>query len=135
MSYEGKYAEMVEQLRADGCDEYMVEKFVREEMEADEWKAGEGITEFEAFKQWHTLPDDEKCILLSSAFCHNCGLAIFAPGYNIRQGTWGLVIEGTCAKCVHRIAHVLEDLYGGHLDGGVRPHPGDRGPVLRHRDQ
>ena len=110
VKYTGKYAEMAEQLRADGCDEYTVEKFVREEMEADEWKAGEGMTEFEALKAWHALPDEEKRILLTSAFCHNCGLATFAPGYSIRRDKWGLVIEGTCAKCGHKIARTREEV-------------------------
>lgn len=110
MDYEGKYAEMAEQLRADGCDERTVERFVREEMEADEWRAGEGITEFEAFKAWRELPDGEKRILLTTAFCHNCGTATFSPGYAVRRGKWGLVVEGTCAKCGSRIARTREEV-------------------------
>lgn len=35
--YEGKYADMAEQFRKDGCDEYTVEKFIRQEMEMDEF--------------------------------------------------------------------------------------------------
>lgn len=34
--YKGKYAEMAERFRKDGCDEYTVEKFIRQQMEEDE---------------------------------------------------------------------------------------------------
>ncbi len=37
MKYTGKYIEMAEQFRKDGCDEYTVEKFIRQEMEMDEF--------------------------------------------------------------------------------------------------
>lgn len=108
MEYTGKYKKMAEQFRADGCDEYTVEKFIREEMEADEWKAGEGITDFEALKEWHVLPERERQILLTNAFCSKCGTASFAPGYNIRKDKLGLVIEGTCATCGKPIARTQD---------------------------
>lgn len=85
MKYSGKYAIMAEQLRADGCDERAVEWFVREEMEADEWRAGEGVTEVDAWRQWRSLPAEERRILLTSAFCLNCGMTRFAPGYSVRR--------------------------------------------------
>ena len=37
---------MAEAFRKDGCDEYTVEKFIRQEMEQDERKKGCGITEW-----------------------------------------------------------------------------------------
>ena len=108
IEYTGKYKKMAEQFRADGCDEYTVEKFIREEMEADEWKTSEGTTDFVALKEWGELPEKEKHILLTNAYCSNCGVVSFAPGYNIRKDKWGLVIEGTCTKCGKAIARARD---------------------------
>ena len=47
MKYPGKYKEMAEQFRNDGADEYMVEKFIREEIERDEFEKGAGTTDLE----------------------------------------------------------------------------------------
>lgn len=55
MKYTGKYKEMAEQFRKDGADEYMVEKFIREEMERDDFRKGEGTTGLEAYKIWKRL--------------------------------------------------------------------------------
>ena len=55
MKYTGKYKEMAEQFRKDGADEYMVEKFIREEMERADFRKGEGTTGLEAYKIWKRL--------------------------------------------------------------------------------
>ena len=54
-------------------------------------------------------PEWEREILLGSVFCANCGEGEFSSGYAIRQGEWGIVIEGVCAKCGGRIARVREE--------------------------
>ena len=109
MKYTGKYKEMAEQFRKDGADEYMVEKFIREEMERDEFRKGEGTTELEAYKIWKRWPEERRQMYLHNAFCGNCGGAtFFADGYNIRKDRWGLIVEGTCAKCGSRIRRVCD---------------------------
>ncbi len=45
MKYTGKYRKLAEQIRADGCDEVMVERFIREEMERDEFEKNSGTTD------------------------------------------------------------------------------------------
>lgn len=50
MKYTGKYKEMAKQFWKDGCDEYMIGKFIRQEMEADEFGKGEGTTDVEALR-------------------------------------------------------------------------------------
>lgn len=40
--YTGKCAEMAEQFRKDGLDEYTIDKFIRQEMERDEFEKGKG---------------------------------------------------------------------------------------------
>ena len=42
MKYTEKYKELAEQFRKNGCDEYMIRKFIRQEMEAGEFRKGEG---------------------------------------------------------------------------------------------
>ena len=54
--YEGKYAEMAERFRKDGCDEYTVEKFIRQQMEEDEFEKGYGTTDIEAIKEFGPCP-------------------------------------------------------------------------------
>ena len=101
--YEGKYAEMAERFRKDGCDEYTVEKFIRQQMEADEFEKGYGTTDIEAITEWKKIPEDVRDMLLHNAFCRNCGEATFKPGYNLRLDKFGVVIEGFCDKCGGRI--------------------------------
>jgi len=38
MKYTGKYKQLADQFRADGCDEAMIERFIREEIERDEFQ-------------------------------------------------------------------------------------------------
>ena len=108
MQYTGKYKEMADQFRRDGCDEYTVEKFIRQEMELDEFRKGYGSTDIEAAKVWKTYPDERKRLYLNNAFCPNCHVASFAPGYNIRKSGWGLILEGKCSKCGHPIARTCD---------------------------
>ena len=48
MEYKGKYNKMAEQFRKDGVDEYTVEKWIRQEMEQDEFERLSGTTDPEA---------------------------------------------------------------------------------------
>ena len=108
MKYTGKYKEMAEQFQKDGCDEYMIEKFIRQEMEADEFQKGKGITDMEALRLWKTYPDEAKEMWLHNAFCLNCGNTSFEPGYNLRKDKFGVVIEGFCNKCGERIVRCCD---------------------------
>ena len=109
MKYAGKYKEMAEQFRKDGADEHMVEKFIRDEMERDEFRKGEGTTDLEAYKIWKQWPEERRQMYLHNAFCGNCGgVTSFADGYNIRKDRWGLIVEGTCAKCGSRIRRLCD---------------------------
>lgn len=108
--YEGKYVRMAEQFRADGVDEDMIEKFIGQEMEADEAKSKEGIIDLKAESQWRALSDAERHMLLTTAFCRNCGLAEFAPAYSVRRDKFGLVVEGVCSKCGAKIARMRSDV-------------------------
>ena len=109
MKYTGKYLKMAEQFRRDGADEYMIEKFIRQEMEQDEFPKGEGTTNLEAYKIWKSWPEERRQMYLHNAFCARCGgVASFADSYNIRRDSWGLIVEGTCVKCGGRIRRVCD---------------------------
>lgn len=103
MKYTGKYKKMAEQFRRDGADEYLVEKFIREEMERDEFERLEGTFDFEACKEWKSWPEERRQLYLHNAFCPNCHVTSFASGYNIRKDRFGVIIEGVCEKCGHKI--------------------------------
>ena len=105
MKYEGKYVQMAEEFRRDGLDEYTIEKFVRREMEDDEFEKGHGTTDIEAVRMWKETPDDVKEMILNNAFCVDCGETSFQPGYNLRMDKFGVVIEGHCAKCGGEISY------------------------------
>jgi hypothetical protein len=40
MKYTGKYKKMAEEFRKEGCDDATIEKFIRREMEDDEFQKG-----------------------------------------------------------------------------------------------
>ena len=54
-----------------------------------------------ALAAWDAISDEEKRILLNNAWCRDChdANASFAPGYMPRADKFGIMIEGTCAKC------------------------------------
>ncbi len=108
MEYKGKYKKMAERFRKDGCDEYLVEKFIRQEMEADKFAKGEGSTDIEALRLWNTYPEDLKDMWLHNAFCVNCGVTSFKPGYNLRKDKFGVVIEGYCNNCGEKIVRCCD---------------------------
>ena len=103
--YEGKYAEMAEEFRKDGLDDYTIDKFIRREMEADEFEEGSGTTDIEALREWKDMPEDARDFFLNNAYCVNCGNASFKAGYNLRKDQFGIVIEGVCSKCGGRMRH------------------------------
>lgn len=109
MEYEGRYAEMAEQFRADGCDEAMVERFIREEMETDAARADEGITQLAAYREFRALPEWEQEILRTSAYCPNCGMTSLAPGFTVRKVSGQLLLEGKCEQCGHRAARTRDE--------------------------
>ena len=107
-SYTGKYKQMADKFRRDGCDEHTVEKFIRQEMEADEFAKGQGTTDLDAVRLWQTYPDKAKEMWLNNAYCSNCGIGSFKTGYNLRKDKFGVVIEGYCSKCGGRMVRCCD---------------------------
>lgn len=105
---EPKYEEMAQQLRADGVSETLIARFVAEEMEGDEFRRGKGVTEIEALREWKKIPERIRRLLLSNAFCRNCGTTEFAPGYTLRMRQGRVLVEGCCAKCGAEVARLCD---------------------------
>ena len=108
MKYVGKYKKMAEDFRKDGADEHLVEKFIREEMERDEFRKECGTTDLNAYRIWQSWPEKKRDLYLHNALCPNCRVTSFAEGYNIREDAYGLIVEGVCEKCGHRIARCCD---------------------------
>lgn len=70
--------------------------------------AMDGVTDIAAAREWAVIPTELKRVLLSSAFCHNCGTTSFAPGYSLRMDDPGVVIVGNCSVCGAPIARCCE---------------------------
>ena len=105
---ESKYVEMAQQMRADGVSEELVARFVAEEMDEDEFRREAGTTDPEAVREWERLPERVRRLLLANAFCRNCGVAEFAPGYTLRMRYGCMLIEGRCAECGAEIARMCD---------------------------
>lgn len=103
-----KYEEMARQMRADGVDEAMIERFVAEEKAEDEFRRGRGTTDIEAARAWKSMPESIRQLLLGNAFCPNCGAASFASGYSLRMRDGFVLIEGACAACGAEIARLCD---------------------------
>ncbi len=108
MKYIGKYKKMAEEFRKDGADEVLVEKFIREEMEREEFSKEYGTTDLNAYHIWESWPDKRRDLYLHNAFCPNCHVTSFTEGFNIRQDAYGLIVEGNCIKCGHKIARCCD---------------------------
>lgn len=105
---DSKYEKMARQMRADGVDEETIARFVAEEMEEDEFRRGDGITEIEALREWREIPERTREMLLTNAFCPKCGVAEFAPGYTLRMRYGSVLVEGRCAKCGAKVARLCD---------------------------
>lgn len=103
-----KYEEMTRQMRADGVDEAMIERFVAEEKAEAEFRRGRGTTDIEAARAWKGMPKNIRQLLLGNAFCPNCGTASFASGYTLRMRDGFVLIEGRCAACGAEIARICD---------------------------
>lgn len=57
------------------------------------------VTDIAAAREWAAIPAELKRVMLSSAFCRNCGVASSAPGYSLRMGEGGVVVVGNCSVC------------------------------------
>ena len=108
MTYTGKYAKMADDFRRDGADEHTIEKWIREEMERDEFHKGDGTTDLAAWKIWKSWPEMRRQMYLQHAFCASCGSSSFAPGFNVRQDRYGLIVQGTCSKCGGKISRACD---------------------------
>lgn len=98
-----KYSELAAQFRADGADEYLVQKFIREEIEREEFEKNDGIPDLEATRIWNSWPEDRRQLYLHNAYCSHCHVGSFAPGYIIRKSGSGIIVEGKCAACGEKI--------------------------------
>lgn len=108
-TYTGRYLQLAEQLRRDGADDEMIEKLLQAEMERDAFENEKGTTDLEAYKEWHSWPEERRLMYLNNAFCSRCGGAVsFDYGYNVRKDRWGIVLEGTCALCGGKIRRVCD---------------------------
>jgi len=67
-----------------------------------------------AYRIWKSWPEERRQLYLNDAYCFTCRqagvskVASFAPGYVIRKGSIGLVVEGCCAVCGEKIARVCD---------------------------
>jgi hypothetical protein len=108
MKYTGKYKQLADQFRADGCDEAMVERFIREEMERDEFEKNMGTTDLAAYREWQSWPERRRQMYLGNAFCPKCSMTSFAPGFTIRKDRFGLIVEGKCTLCGSRVVRCCD---------------------------
>ncbi len=108
MEYIGKYKEMAEQFRKDGCDEVMIAEFISREMEEDAFYDSGLEDAIDSEKLWAEFPNDIKDLFLNSALCDKCGVSSFAPGYKIVGSKYSVVIEGKCIKCSEDMVRVCD---------------------------
>ena len=70
---------------------------------------GDNIIDFDAQRKWKSIYPQDKDILLTNAFCINCHVGMFKPGYTIRGVSNGdVAIDGECAGCGNKICRVVE---------------------------
>lgn len=108
MKYTGKYKKLADQFRADGFDEAMIERFIREDMERDEFERNRETTDLAAYREWQSWSEARRQMYLGNAFCSKCRVTSFASGYTIRKARFGLIVEGKCVVCGSRIARCCD---------------------------
>lgn len=68
------------------------------------------VTDIKALKKWNKLSSQDKEIFLNNVYCSNCGVTTIID-YSILDESYGLVLEGKCAKCGEKVARVIENPY------------------------
>ena len=67
-----------------------------------------GTTDINAYREWKSWPEMRRQMYLGNAFCSNCGVTSFAPGFTITKDRSGLIVEGRCAVCGSEIARCCD---------------------------
>jgi len=63
----------------------------------------------EALKRWSSIPADKRQLLLGNVFCPDCPDCVTIGDFSMKVlGKKGLLLEGFCGTCGHKVARVLE---------------------------
>ena len=62
----------------------------------------------EALKRWEAIPADKRQLLLGNVFCPICPDCVTICDFSMKVAGKGLVLQGFCGTCGHKVARVLE---------------------------
>ena len=57
---------------------------------------------------WENLPEAEKHIIVNNVYCGRCRSAVSMVGFSGFMEGGGLVLQGFCGVCGHKVARVIE---------------------------
>jgi len=119
----GHYKTLATQFRSDGCDDYTVQKFLRQEL-TDEIMYSQNLTStdddidiekreiIDGIAEWWTWNQDRRDFYLSNAYCSNCGGKTgfdSSSGYSIAGGGGKpVLLNGRCKACGSPIARICD---------------------------
>jgi len=69
-------------------------------------------SDIEALRKWSKLSTNIKNRLLSNVFCSNC-FTTTVINYDIVLHEEGILIQGICRHCGHKVARVVEEGWFG----------------------
>lgn len=66
------------------------------------------VSDMKALKKWSKIPDHGKDRFLNNVFCSSCGETTIID-FCIINDSYGIVLQGKCAKCGGKVARYVED--------------------------
>ena len=66
------------------------------------------VQSFAAMKEWLAIPETFRTRLLSNVYCGNCGDVTTIIDYSVNLEKLGIVLDGKCKTCQHKVARVIE---------------------------
>ncbi|GHH98945.1 RQC domain-containing protein [Neobacillus kokaensis] len=88
--------------------EILHETFAEKQEEDSNKKTNHETISFSAYKQWMSIPEEFRRQLERNVWCSNCVDVVQIQNYTVDESKHGIVLHGTCKKCGHEVARVID---------------------------
>jgi superfamily II DNA helicase RecQ len=71
-------------------------------------KTNQEVLSFTANKKWLAIPVENRRKLEQNVWCGNCSDVVQITDYVVKDSGTGIILEGKCKKCDHKVARFIE---------------------------